>query len=370
MILQHLAVKNFRIHQDSEVECSPGLNFIIGGNGEGKTSLIEAIYSLCTTKNFKGASDIELTRFNDSGYEVAGIFYSTAPRKVRIVYAGAEGKRNYVLDGKTVFRSSEVIGKFPVVLLTPDDLVLTQGAPSDRRKFVDSVISQSSEYYLSQLLDYNRILKQRTALLNALREFRSNDYLIELDAWDTQLVKVGTSLIQYRKKFIDEFQTYVTDAYRFIMENVELPAIEYPLLRESVLSIDEETFAKKLATRRDEEIRRAANLTGPHRDDFIFSINGKPLKTYGSQGQHKTFQVALRFAQFFYLKEKSAGTPVFLLDDVFGELDTKRSVKISAYLREVGQAFITITDFSNYGFLSKLEGDKIIRVTKGTVTYE
>jgi len=289
---------------------------------------------------------------------------------VRIIYSSAEGKRNYILDGKTVFRSSEVIGKFPVVLLTPDDIVLTQGSPADRRKFVDSVISQSSEYYLSLLMDYNRIIKQRTALLNALREFRSNEYLVELDAWDEQLVKVGTSLIQYRRKFIDEFQSYVTDAYRFIMENVELPQIEYPVLRGHAETIDEATFAAILASRREDEIRRAANLVGPHRDDFLFSINGKSLKTYGSQGQHKTFQVALRFAQFFYLKEKSAGTPVFLLDDVFGELDTRRSVKISSYLREVGQAFITITDFSNYGFLSKLEGDKIIRVTKGTVAYE
>jgi DNA replication and repair protein RecF len=370
MILQNLAVKNFRIHQDSEINCSPSLNFIIGGNGEGKTSLIEAIYSLCTTKNYKGASDTELTRFNEPGYEVAGIFYNNAPRKVRIIYSAGEGKRNYVLDGKTVFRSSEVIGKFPVVLLTPDDYVLTQGSPADRRKFVDSVISQSSEYYLSLLIEYNRIIKQRTALLNAIREFRQNDYLEELDAWDTQLVKIGTSLIRYRQKFIAEFQTYITEAYRFIMENEELPGVEYPVLRETGGTITEEIFAAKLSARRDEEIRRAANLVGPHRDDFIFSVNGKSLKTYGSQGQHKTFQVALRFAQFFYLKEKSSGTPVFLLDDVFGELDTKRSIKISAYLREVGQAFITITDFSNYGFLSRLAGDMIIRVTKGTVAYE
>ena len=331
---------------------------------------MEAIYSLCTTKNYKGASDTDLTCFNEPGYEITGQFIGNTERKVRIVYSGDEGKRNYTLDGKTVFRGADVIGKFPVVLLTPDDHVLTQGSPADRRKFVDSVISQSSEYYLSLLMDYNRILKQRSVLLNLLRENRRSDYIEELEAWDSQLITCGTALIQYRQKFIGEFRTYVADAYRFIMENEELPEIQYPLLQKMTDTIDEAMFRDRLAARKEEEIRRASNLVGPHRDDFIFSINGKLLKTYGSQGQHKTFQVALRFAQFFYLKEKSASTPIFLLDDVFGELDTKRSVKISEYLREVGQAFITITDFSNYGFLSKLSGDCVLRVKNGTIAYE
>ena len=128
-------------------------------------------------------------------------------------------------------------------------------------------------------------------------------------------------------------------------------------------------FARIIKEKKEEEIRRAVNLVGPHKDDFVFSINNINLRTYGSQGQHKTFQTALRFAEFFYLKDATNKIPIFLLDDVFGELDAYRAGKISKYLKEVGQAFITLTDFADFSFLAKEEKDLIIKLENGNITY-
>lgn len=368
MVLQSLTVRNFRIHTQSGLQFSEGLNFFVGGNGEGKTTLLEAIYFLCTTKNYKGAPDNELLRFEENEYEIRGHFTGAVEHKARVAYAKQEGKRSYSLDGKNVSKASDVIGKFPVVLLTPDDHTVTSGSPAERRRFVDSVISQANKVYLNTLIEYNRILRQRGALLNLLREQRRQDYLDELSAWDTQLINAGNALIATREKFCAEFVPFVSEAYRQIMSDAEEPGINYFFLGEQRAKHDATLFAAMLAARREEEIRRASNLVGPHRDDFLFSVNGKNLKTFGSQGQHKTFQVALRFAEFFYLKEKSGEAPLFLLDDVFGELDTNRSVRISESLKTVGQAFITITDFSNYRFLATQPNDRVFTVSEGAIS--
>jgi DNA replication and repair protein RecF len=153
------------------------------------------------------------------------------------------------------------------------------------------------------------------------------------------------------------------------MEKEELPKISYSFLEDYDGDEIENRFEKLLLERKDDEFRRASNLIGPHRDDFLFEINGTNLKTFGSQGQHKTFQVVLRFAEFFYLKEVSGKTPVFLLDDVFGELDANRAFKISEYLRQVGQAFITLTDFTDFSFLKKTEEDLVIKLNQGEAVY-
>jgi DNA replication and repair protein RecF len=202
-----------------------------------------------------------------------------------------------------------------------------------------------------------------------LKENKSKFLFDELDAWTAKLIDSGTVIINYRIKFVAEFIKYIIDSYNIIMGNDEYPGFRYSCLENCEGPDIKEEFSRLLGSKRNEELRRAANLAGPHRDDFIFEINNLNLKTYGSQGQHKTFQVVLRFAEFFYLKEVIGVVPLFLLDDIFGELDTKRATKISGYLRELGQAFITVTDFTNLSFIKKNEFDRFISLNHGGVVY-
>ncbi len=367
MTLNSIRLKNFRIHKKTDLDFSGKLNYIVGGNGEGKTSILEAVYYLCTTKSFSAKTDSEVVRFGEDEFEIFGEFADLTRNKVKVSYSLEDNKKSYLQNNKNISRSSEVIGRFPVVVLTPADHSITQGSPSERRKFVDSVISQASETYLKLLLDYNKTLRQRSSLLTRIKESRLKSLSAELEAWTEKLVDSGTELIEHRIRFIKEFNSYIKESYMVILGDNESPGVSYSFLENYDGKEVKSRFMTLIRERQDDEIRRAANLVGPHRDDFILEINGINLRTYGSQGQHKTFQVVLRFAEFFYLKEITGKTPLFLLDDVFGELDTNRSIKISEYLRQVGQAFITLTDFSNLSFLNIREEDNIFRIRNGAI---
>lgn len=369
MILSSIHLKNFRSHSDTQLNFSDQLNYIIGGNGQGKTSVLEAIYYLCTTKSSITKLDNEVVRFRENEFEITGNFKELTENTTRIFYSLRENKKYCFQNGKQIPRSADIIGKFPVVLLAPADHSITQGSPVERRKFIDSVISQASETYLNFLLDYNKTLRQRSSLLFRLKDERRKELFDELEAWTSKLIYSGTEIIRHRIKFVNEFNVYIKSSYERIMGDTEFPEINYAYLDEGNGGDIEELFKKQLNLKRDDELRRAANLCGPHRDDFIFLINSINLKNFGSQGQHKTFQTALRFAQFFYLKERTGKTPIFLLDDVFGELDTDRSQKISEYLKNVGQGFITLTDFTNFKFLKREANDSLINISNGEIAY-
>jgi len=369
MVLKSINLKNFRLHKNTELHFSDDLNFIVGGNGQGKTTILEAIYYLCTTKSLNQSPDIESLNFNEDIFEINGNFSGLTKNITRIVYNRSDKKKTYLLDDKQIYRAASIIGKFPVVVIVQSDHAITMGSPSERRKFIDSVISQSSETYLKILLEYSKTLRQRSSLLSRIREERRNSLYDELDAWTGSLLKIGSEIVKHRMEFVKEFNSYLKTAYSKIMEEIEIPLIEYDFLNCKEEKEIITNFKLKLDERRDEEIRRASNLIGPHRDDFVFQVNNKPLKKFGSQGQHKTFQIALRFGQYFYIKDRLGRNPIFLMDDVFGELDTFRSKKISDYLKSIGQAFITMTDFSNIQNLNIEEHDKVIKIDNGQAVY-
>lgn len=368
MILTAVKLKNFRCHKDISLSFSDNLNYIVGGNGQGKTAILESIYYLCTTKSHNTNSDSDVLTFGEKGFEISGNFRDLVSDEVRIIYSLQENKKSYLQNGKHKHRLSEVIGNYPIVLLTPADHSITFGYPSDRRKFIDSIYCQASAAYLGLLVDYNKTIRQRTSLLNSIKENRNKNFS-ELDAWTQKLLETGLELINYRKKFFLEFEPYVREAHKEILSGNEDPGLKYFYLGGYDGQDTKDRFVELLETKREDELRRCSCLVGPHKDDFIFEINGINLKTFGSQGQHKTFQVALRFAEFFYLKEKTGKAPMFLLDDVFGELDTARSVRISENLRKVGQTFITLTDFTDISYLYKQNSDTVIKLMNGVATY-
>lgn len=369
MVLKQIELQNFRLHRSTSIGFSDRLNLIIGGNGQGKTSILEAIYYLCTTKNLNLAAESDVVSFGQQYFVADGKFTDLTQNSTKVFYDLVKNKKSFYLDDKQIQNSSDIIGRFPVVTLIQPDHAITLGAPSDRRRFVDSVISQASHSYLEILLDYNKILRQRSALLYRLKESRNKEMYEQLEAWTESLISNGSQLIEQRIKFVQEFCLFVKGAYQQIIESDEDPEINYNSIpeinSENILS----RFREELNAAREDELRRGINLIGPHRDDFTFLINNHELKRFGSQGQHKTFQIALRFAQFFYIKEKLGRTPVFLMDDVFGELDTFRAGKISRYLSQVGQAFITMTDLTKVEDLNILNGSQKIKVEHGKASY-
>lgn len=369
MIINNLELTNFRLHRHTKIEFSSQLNYIVGGNGQGKTSLLEAIYYLCTSKNLNQSKDHEVVSFDEIFFNVKGKFIDLINNNVEVIYSSKENKKMLNLDEKNINRASNLIGKFPVVTLTPSDHSITMGAPADRRKFVDSVISQASNTYLKILIDYNKTLRQRSALLYQIRENNHPQLLEQLDTWTDSLVKLGVEIIDHRIKFIKTFSEYIKESYKTIMESIEVPTIEYKYLNENNSNEIQQAFKLEIRNLQNHEIARAKNLVGPHRDEFLFKINDLDLRKYGSQGQHKTFQIALRFGEFFFLQDTMGKRPIFLMDDVFGELDAYRANKISKYMKKIGQAFITLTDFSNFEHLTKSDDDLIINIEKGHVSY-
>ena len=367
MVLKKIELRNYRLHKKSETNFSKHLNYIVGGNGQGKTSLIEAIYYLCTSKNLTQSKDLEVATFKESFFNIIGNFSDLTDNKVHLYYSNSENKKTITIDEKKIGRASNLIGKFPVVTLIPANHLITQGAPADRRKFFDSVISQSSNTYLKILLDYNRTLKQRSSLLNQIKESKSQQLFDELDVWTESLVNQGSEIIEHRIRFLNLFKDYIQDSYKKIMNNSEVPSIEYQYLGGSETTNIKELFKSELKKNRNLELIRGKNLIGPHRDEFVFKINEKELKKYGSQGQHKTFLISLRFGEFFYLKSTIGRTPIFLMDDIFGELDAFRANKISEYMKEIGQAFITLTDLSNFKYLTKSNDDLILNIENGQI---
>lgn len=370
MYLSSISLRNVRKHTDTKIDFAKKLNYIIGGNGVGKTTILEAIYYLCTTKSCITSSDTEAIKIGESGFGIQGNITGNSDSVVKISYSLEDNKKSYRLNEKQIYKFSDVIGKFPVVILSPADHSITQGFPAERRKFVDSVISQSSKTYLATLIEYNKIIKHRAHLLNRMREsnLKQSD---ELDAWNEKLIKSGTEIIEQRKNFVYEFESYISNSYYEILSGREAPAIHYYYLDGLGAENISVSYAQRLDQLAEAELRRGTNLVGPHRDDFIFEIDGMNLKNYGSQGQHKTYQTALRFAEYFYLKDKTGTHPILLLDDVFGELDVERTVAISKYLSMVGQAIITLTDFGNISRLKIGADDKVIRISmEGNITYE
>jgi DNA replication and repair protein RecF len=243
---------------------------------------------------------------------------------------------------------SSVIGRFPVVVLSPENSTITSGGPAERRKFLDLILSQVSHAYFEDLMEYRRVLKQRNKILSEWRQLGAQRYEM-LEPWDVNLVRYGSRIAQRRQNFVGEITQYVKNAYAQLVDVDEGPNLQYG---SNVRGISPNATVDEIAAmmhagierHRHEEFRRGVSLVGPHRDDVGLVLGEKPVKEYASQGQHKTFLVALKLAEFFYIRERKQEWPIFLLDDVFSELDASRTERILRQLSGLGQTILTTTD--------------------------
>ncbi len=376
MRLTNLRLVNFRNHRETQLSFGHGANIFFGDNGEGKTNVLEAISYLCLTKSFYAGNDRFALQLGKDFFAVEGEMLSDRDTgfAVRVLYNQGSAEKKFWINKAEADTFSAVIGKFPVVILSPEGGAITFGPPADRRKFVDLVISQASKMYLENLMEYRRVLKQRNRILLNARAARQDGAEL-LEPWDGALIELGTQLILKRGDFIREFAHHVGDAFQRVIGESETPSIRYAssadVSKESTAEEIQEQFRHQLDERQAEERRTGTTLVGPHRDEFEFAINGLELRKFASQGQHKTFLVALKMAEFFYLKEQCTETPLLLLDDVFSELDEYRTERVLNLVQELGQAFITSTNDqvfpAGFGWGST---KKKFFVRQGTVKHE
>ncbi len=327
-------------------EFGGGTNLFLGDNGQGKTNVLEAISYLCLTKSFYVSADSTVLRLGEDFFEVEGTFTlgTESENKVRVAYDKKQTDKVYFINKKAIEPFSSVIGRFPVVICSPEHNPVTAGGPDERRRFCDFVISQASSLYFKALLEYRRVLKQRNKILLDAR-LSNTDPSRLLESWDEQLIQFGSTLIHRRKLFFEGFKEILHTTYHRLIGEEEEPAIEYAPFEENFSTEDECRQLMKTALEKSkrDETRVGSTLVGPHRDEFVFKINGLDLRKYGSQGQHKTFLVGLKLGEFFYLKNLSDETPLLLLDDIFSELDEHRSERLLDFVGTISQTFITST---------------------------
>ncbi|MCS7154634.1 MAG: DNA replication and repair protein RecF [Bacteroidota bacterium] len=351
MRLNRLRLRHFRAHRDAEFLFGPVLNVLVGPNGRGKTNVLEAIHVLCLSRSFLGLEDRHLVQFGRPFFELEGFLESDQGLAwtIRVFYEPESGKR-FWLNQAPLERAADLVGRFPVVVLAPQDRDLTAGGPETRRRFLDNVISQASPLYLEDLLAYRRALRQRNALLWKHRQERQSAWLEVLEPWNYALVHYGSRLLWRRMRFLEAFQDLLRRAYEEVAEVSEEPRLVYRPSFEVAPVAGPEAIAERFHEALKEawplERRRARTLVGPHLDEVVFYLDGVELRRYASQGQHRSFVLALKWAQYAYLQEVLMERPLLLLDDVLSDLDARRAQAFLEVLRSgrFGQVFLTTTE--------------------------
>ena len=335
MQLLRLQLFNYKNHAERFVEFGSGLNCITGPNGTGKTNILDAVYYLCNAKSFFNGIDQQLIIHGKEFFSIHGWFSNDVETDILVNFT--KGKKTVKKNGKAYPRLLDHIGLFQSVFITPYDISLVLEGSEERRRFLDFSICQTNRTYLEQLSLYKKLLDQRNAFLKKF-EGRSFDPVL-LEALDHQLAKAGQLVFDERRRFMEGFIPGFQEFYAFLTGESEIPELLYTSeLHELPLS---EILQRNID--RDRVIQRTGS--GIHKDDMELILNGFPLKKYGSQGQIKSFVIALKLAQFRYFQEKTGKKPILLLDDIFEKIDSSRSGKLMELVAKdfFGQIIITDT---------------------------
>jgi DNA replication and repair protein RecF len=396
-LLKRIILKDFRNYDKQEFGFNKKFNYIYGDNGHGKTNILEAISFVSFGKSFLGASEYDCVKFGKENFNIEAEYENDLNNVFHIFfnYNSTLKKKSFHINKEKVTRfSSDIFGKFPAVYLSPHSLNLTYGNPSERRKFFDILISQTNRLYLDYLKDLSKIIRQKNALLKnnlLFNKYTEKELYNLLSSYNEKLVDVSSNIIFRRLRFLIEFKSFFNKNFKFLLTKNDESTISY--YSELFGEIDFERFGEfnknkitdSLSTTLEQkinyEIEKGLSLIGPQRDDYIFRLlkeekqpgndrKGFELKLYASQGEHKTFVIALKLAEYNYLKEKKATNPILLLDDLLSELDPNRVSKIISHLKDYGQIFLTTTDTNYKSSLTKYYVDSEIsmhRVLDGTV---
>ena len=351
-VLEKIVISDFRNIALQELEFSPNINCISGNNGEGKTNLLDAIYYLSMTKSAFAASDRFNFRHGTDEFSLSGIYRMDNGLSSRFAMKiSSKGDKKLRRDDKPYGRVSEHIGVLPVVMVSPSDNSLVSDSGEERRRFVNSVLSQMDREYMSAMQHYNRLLQQRNRMLKEPEVDRTL-----LEVIDMRMSALAGPIHDARRRFVDDIRPVVAEYYKALSGDTEQVDIRY----ESELSSS--SLEDILASSFEKDCILKYTGSGIHRDDFVFMMNGHPIRRYGSQGQQKSFLVSLKFAQYEIMKRNYGFPPVLLLDDVFDKLDMSRISNLLQMVasKDFGQIFITDSNKVRMsGIVDELTQDRV-----------
>jgi len=364
MHLKRLTLTNFKNYDQADLEFSPKINCIVGNNGVGKTNILDAIHYLSLTKSFFNNIDSISIRHGEEFFIISGTFVRDKEEDSICCAFQKQKPKVFKMNGKEYQKLSDHVGKFPVVMISPADSALVSEGSEERRKFLNKIISQYDVEYLDSVLKYNKALQQRNRLLKDFGSTGSfeND---SLSIWDSQLVKYGTYVFNEREALVNEMIPVFQERYSMISSEKEKVKLSY----RSHLSQGDFKEVLINAVSRDRFLEYTS--VGVHKDDLIFELDEYSVKSLGSQGQQKTFLVALKLAKFDYIKSKSGFKPILLLDDIFDKFDAERVEQIIKLVgnHNFGQIFITDTHQDRlYDILTSHKIDyKLFRINNNAV---
>ncbi|HXD76504.1 MAG TPA: DNA replication and repair protein RecF [Puia sp.] len=335
--IKDISIVQFRNYSRAGFRFSERIVGICGRNGVGKTNLLDALYYLCFTRSYFSRSDQVNVQTGQAGFRLEGHF-SVGGKEADIVCVLREnGKKEFQVDGEAYEKLSHHIGRFPCVIIAPDDIQIVTGASEERRRFLDALLSQLDPGYLQALIEYNRVLLQRNSFLKSLAEGKVTDRSL-LEVYDAQLVRPGMRIFEERRRFLQDFLPLAGKYYSQIAGAEEAISLSY----ESQLHFG--PFPQLLAQRLDRDLFLQRTGSGPHRDDIGLLFAGLPFKTMASQGQRKSLLFALRLAEYDTLRRAKGYAPLLLLDDVFEKLDEFRMRNLLDRVASQGEGQIFITD--------------------------
>lgn len=362
MILKKISILNYKNIEQAELDFSPKLNCFFGQNGMGKTNLLDAVYFLSFCKSSGNPVDSQNIRHEADFFVIQG-FYEAADGTPEVIYCGMKRrqKKQFKRNKKEYTRLSDHIGFLPLVMVSPADSILIAGGSEERRRFMDVVISQYDKEYLNALIRYNKALQQRNTLLKSEQPVEGALF----DVLEDIMAQTGEMVFRKRERFIQEFIPIFQSFYSFISEDKELVGLTYESHARDA------SLMEVLKQSRERDKIMGFSLKGIHKDELNMILGDFPIKREGSQGQNKTYLIALKLAQFDFLKRTGNTVPLLLLDDIFDKLDALRMEQIIKLVASdsFGQIFITDTNREHLDrILHKVGGDyKIFRVEKGNV---
>lgn len=358
MFIKSVQLDGYRNYKNQTVYFDKGTNILYGDNAQGKTNILESIFMCATTKSHKGAKDKEVIGFDAEEAHIT-LYLEKSMDEYKIDMLLKKDKSKIVaVNGSKIRKATELLGILNVVLFSPEDLCIIKNGPSERRRFIDIELCQLDSIYLYNLSKYNKIVDQRNRLIKD--SYNNRELIDTLNIWDQQLVSYGSTIIEKRKKFIEELNEIIGEVHSKLTNGKEQLVISY---EPDVLP---QNFEEKLLKERDKDIRYKQTGVGPHRDDFSFVVNGIDIRKYGSQGQQRTAALSLKLSEIEIVKKVTGHVPVLLLDDVLSELDSNRQNYLLSTIGNI-QTIITCTgldDFVNNNF----QINKVINVVNGTIS--